>query len=75
MTHERFKDLLKTQGGSNYEDTCFHLKLAMVKKIVNCKASEEQRYTMLQAYITNNSTNNDIISAINEINRRNRWGD
>ena len=75
MTRERFKDLLKTQGYSKYEDTCYHLKLAMVKKIVNCKATEEQRFMMLQEYISNHSTNNDVVNAINEINRRNRWGD
>ena len=69
MTGERFKFFISQEGEKTYEDTCYHLKLEIVKKIVNCKADEITRYQMLNQYIKNQSTNNFILDSIKKCNK------
>ena len=70
MTKQRFNDLMKQQGDSYYLVSCYHLKLEIVKKIVNCEADEVEKYTLLNQYVTNQCTNNEVANAIKRIGQR-----
>lgn len=71
MTNAEFKKLLAVNGDNLMKDTCYKLRVEIVKKIVNCTAvSTASKDAMLMAYMNNNATNNAVLGAIKQfINR------
>lgn len=71
MTQAEFSRDMKVWGESFYENTCTKLQAEIVRKIMNNKVMTDfEKMVMLKQYISNLSTNDCIVEAIKQYNKR-----
>ena len=70
MTKADFERHIKMWGDCFKCDTCPKLQFEIIKKIVNCKAIDDNtKLSMIDQYTSNQSTNNGIVNAIRHYNK------
>lgn len=70
MTQAELKKNLEVWGACFKDSTCPKLQLEIIKRIVNCKATDTNtKIAMVEQYVSNQTTNNCVIEAIKRYNR------
>lgn len=71
MTKAQFKNQMEVYGNNFYGDTCYKLKLEIIKKIVNCRAIPDfEKLALVDSYTKSSVTNNFVVETIHQFNKR-----
>lgn len=71
MTKATFDFNMQNQGECFMNESCYKLQLEIIKKIVNCKAIDDfDKLLLIKQYTSNLTTNNCVIEAIKQYNKR-----
>ena len=71
MTQAEYKKHMSVWGDTFYKDTCTKLQAEIVRKIMNNKVMNDfEKITMLNQYVGNLSTNDCVVEAIKQYNKR-----
>lgn len=65
MTVKELNKHLELSGDETYKNTCYKLKLEIIKRIVTSKAIDDlTKFKMLEQYLKGTATNKTIVDAI-----------